>query len=884
MGLGLRNLLSGGASAAAMLAGGLSARAQAAAQAPAAETLPLDPTLLVTGSAVLFAFAAGLWAVRLSMASRTATVDWSRRLAKMEASLERSESVLASHPGLVLVWNDAFEDIESGWGEPRVLGGPAALASLLTFASEDPGAFLRPADALLDAFGDLPVDEDAGDMQRLRDKVRALRSHGVSFSGSVVTEEGRAIDCDGRVAGDQVTLWLTDPAVRLAEEAGVVGQARDRAADLHGALNQLDRAPMAAWRRSPDLKLEWVNKAYVEMVEAVNMEQVIDEQIEIDPAFRRLAERAEKELPRSGRRAIDDIAAVTVRGQRRMLRIIETALHGFGEGSLGGLAIDITRQDRAQEDLRRHQEAHRKTLDQIPSAVAVFGAQQQLDYYNQAFLDLWKLDDADLRARPSHGEILDKLRHKGALPAQSDFGAWKKSQLRLYTEEAADSASAAEGTAPDEFWNLPDGRMLNVKSQRHALGGVTVVFEDITETLSLRSQFQTQIDVQRATLNNLAQGVAVFGADGRLALYNMAFRSMWSMESAQIAERHFDEIKTHLLEAAPQAEEAFAGIKRRIVSFAPEDRVASVGDEIALEDGKSYLYATSPLPDGATLLTFLDITDAKERQKELETRNQILEETDRIKTRFVDHISYQLRDPLTSIIGFAQFLEMPTTGELTDRQKDYVASILMASDRLLALVNDIIDLAAIDAGQLQLDRTDVDVRSLLEKAATYATLKAEHAEVRLRVQCPKDIGTIEADEKRLRTVIFNLLSNAFAFTEAGGEVVLGAAREDGAVRLWVQDTGRGVSPADQAKVFDRFESAGPGAGAGVGLALVNSYVKLHGGLVRLSSREGSGTLVSCHLPTDASTGELDLPPVDEEEGVSLDALEDAVRNARRAAE
>ena len=808
----------------------------------------LDPTIAVTGGAVAFAIGAALWAVRLSSASHTLTADWSRRLATMEAEMERSESVLASHPGLVVVWNDALDDIEEGWGAPRVLGGPAALASLLTFASDDPDAFLRPADALLDAFGGLPVDDDTAEPERLRDKVQALRRHGVSFSGSVVTAEGRSIDCDGRVAGDQVTLWLTDPAVRLAEEAGVVGQARDKAADLHGALNQLDRAPLAAWRRGADLRLEWVNQTYVEMVEAVNAQQVVDEQIEIDPAFRALAERAAKEITRSGRKAVDDVAVVTVKGQRRSLRIVESALSGVGEGALGGLAIDVTAQAQARGELRRHQEAHRKTLDQMTSAVAVFGGQQQLEYYNQAFLDLWRLDDADLRARPSHGEVLDRLRHTGALPAQSDWAAWKASQLRLYTEEAGDAASADEGAAPDEIWNLPSGPTLKVSAQRHALGGVTVVYEDVTETLSLQSQYKEQMGVQQATLNNLAEGVAVFSADGRLALYNRSFREMWGMEQVQMPRRPWDEIAEHIAQKAPGNDDALAAIKRRIVSLEAEHRVPAEGAEIVLDDGRTYAHATSPLPDGATLVTFLDVTAAKEREKALEERNQLWEETDRLKTKFVDNVSYQLRDPLNSIIGFAEFLEMELVGELNDRQKDYVASILTASHTQLDLVNDIIALTAIDAGKLDLDLEEVDMQALVKKAVTFATLKAEDAEVQLRLDMDEAPLRMMGDEKRLRQVMFNLLSNAFAATDPGGEVVLTAKRDGDAIVIGVTDTGRGVSPENAAHAFDRFESSGPGAGAGLGLTLVDGFVQMHKGFVRLETIEGAGTTVTCHLP------------------------------------
>ena len=186
------------------------------------------------------------------------------------------------------------------------------------------------------------------------------------------------------------------------------------------------------------------------------------------------------------------------------------------------------------------------------------------------------------------------------------------------------------------------------------------------------------------------------------------------------------------------------------------------------------------------------------------------------------------------------------------RQKDYIASILSASHHLRDLITDIIDLAAIDAGKMALEPEEIDIRDLLKSAATYAALKAEDTQVSLTVECPRDIGAITADPRRLKQVLFNLLSNAFAYTGAGGLVVLGADRAPGLVRIWVGDTGRGVSPEDQAKAFDPFESRGPSAGAGIGLSLVQRFVSLHGGWVRMESEPGRGTRVTCYLPARAA--------------------------------
>ncbi len=830
-----------------------SAYAQEAESVSATLLEKVDPSHIFMAGTVMLAVGAVAYATRLINSNRNAAVTWSQRLAEMEARLDKSESILAAHPGLVLVWHDGYSEIEDGWGTPRVLGGPAALASILTFADDAAAALQNPAAALLNKIGELPLEEEVApeDVRKLKDRVKELRRHGVAFSGSIVTDEGRSIEVDGRVAGDQVTLWLTDPAVRLAEDGNFIGKARDRAADLHGALNHLDRLPMATWRRGPDLKIEWANNAYVEMVEAINLEEVTESQIEIDPTFKKLAERAQEEFRRnSGRRIVDDIVVVNIRGMRRVLRIMEQSMHGAGEAGLGGIAIDITKLDKAQEDLRRHQSAYRTTLNQMPSAVAVFSVNQQLDYYNQAFLELWKLDDAELRTRPYHGEILDKLHHNSRLPAYADYGKWKEEQLTLYTESQLDGRSI-DGAAPDEIWSLPNGKTLRVARQRHPLGGVVLIFEDITENLRLETNFNTQISVQRATLNNLAEGVAVFASDGKLRLYNRAFQKMWQFDPVELSEQpDFEILSTQFSQLAVEQTDAWQNLKGRITSFAPEDRVPITHAEVPLKDGRTFAYATAPLPDGATLLTFLDVTDSREREKELQERNEWLETADRIKTKFVNHISYNLRNPLNTIIGFAEMLETEMFGTLNDRQKDYAASILSASNHLLDLINDIIDLAAIDAGKLDLEVAKINVAKTLENAATYAALKAEDSAIGLKLDIDEDVGSMIADEKRIKQVLFNLLANAFAFTDEGGEVVLGASRDGNTIRLWVQDTGRGVSPEDQAKAFDRFESRGPGAGAGLGLSLVKSFVELHGGWVRLSSREGGGTLISCHLPTD----------------------------------
>ena len=833
---------------------GLATAARAADSASSASVSALiaqtDPVIFGAVGAASLAVAAVVWAMRVSAASQNQSVDWSTKLAEMEAQLEKADAVLSAHPGLVLVWEDDYAAIEQGWGAPKILGGPAALASLMSFsAASDDGA--TPAERLLDTLGDLPLEDDgeAGAEKPLREKVRELRAHGIAFSGSVMTAEGRAIEADGRVAGGQVALWLTDPAARMAEDTGIMGKVRERTADLHGALHFLERAPLPAWRRGADLKLEWVNKAYVDAVEGATPASVLNDQVELDPAVRRIAEKAAAE-----KRTVEGRVIVNISGERRVLKVSETPMHMAGAASLSGFAVDMTELDRTRTDLKHHLEANRRTLDQIPSAVAVFGAGQELRYHNQAFVKLWRCEEAELLGQPTHGELLDRFAHAGKLPEQADYAGWKKDQLKLYTGDLSAPGSERDGDAPDEIWHLPDGRTLHVARSRHPLGGVLILFEDVTEKMQLERRFNTQIKVQSTTLNNLAEGVAVFSADGSLRLHNEAFQKLWRLDESRLAGApHIDRVIALLAEQTKEAESALEEIKRRATSMSPEGRRAIEDAALTLTDGRVFAFGTEPLPDGATLVHFLDVTDSKEREKELKERNALLEEIDRQKSKFVDHISYQLRTPLATIIGFSEMLDGQMFGVLNDRQKDYIASILSASHHLRDLVSDIIDLAAIDAGKMTIDRADTDIRDLLESAATYAALKAEDTQVELKVECPKEIGALSADEKRLKQVLFNLLSNAFAYTNAGGVVTLGADRAPGLVRLWVQDSGRGVSPEDQPKAFDPFESRGPSAGAGIGLALVKRFVDLHGGWVRMESAPGVGTRVTCYLPIRAAT-------------------------------
>jgi signal transduction histidine kinase len=238
-------------------------------------------------------------------------------------------------------------------------------------------------------------------------------------------------------------------------------------------------------------------------------------------------------------------------------------------------------------------------------------------------------------------------------------------------------------------------------------------------------------------------------------------------------------------------------------------------------------------------------------ERALREGNEALVEADKIKVDFVHHVSYELRSPLTNIIGFAHFLGDLATGPLNDKQREYLGYLTTSTNALLAIINNILDLATIDAGTMTLNYGPVDIRATMDAAAEGVQDRLTQGDISLNIRVAPDIGSFVADELRVRQTLFNLLANAIGFSAAGETVTLAAQRLKDAVVFSVTDHGPGI-PADvQDKVFDWFETHSLGSrhrGTGLGLSLVRSFVELHGGTVTLDSAVGSGTTVTCVFP------------------------------------
>jgi signal transduction histidine kinase len=237
----------------------------------------------------------------------------------------------------------------------------------------------------------------------------------------------------------------------------------------------------------------------------------------------------------------------------------------------------------------------------------------------------------------------------------------------------------------------------------------------------------------------------------------------------------------------------------------------------------------------------------------LRESNEALEAAGQMKLNFVHHVSYELRAPLTTIIGFAHFLSDPATGPLTPKQAEYLDYVTKSTNALLALTDSILDLATIDAGAMKLELGPVDICEAIAAAAEGIQDRLATDRIRLEVEAAANVGSFVGDERRVVQVLYNLLANAVGFSPQGASVRISARRTERNVVFSVSDSGPGIAPDVRDKVFDRFEGYSHGSrrrGPGLGLSLVESFVQLHGGKVRVDSIVGMGTTVICEFPIE----------------------------------
>ena len=763
--------------------------------------------LTFTLSLLLFSMLAVIVLLRTRRTANESATRMREEIGALRAERDRLKTLLLAEPQVLVSWS-AGADVPEIVGNADIIVPGGAQQRVLAF-----GAWL-----------------DAAQAQAMEHAVETLRGEGRGFVTTLTTRSGHPVEAEGRAVGGSAIL-------RLREVGGVERELKDLTSrherltgDLALMRGLLDTLPAPVWARDRDGRLIFVNSAYARAVEAADAGDAVAREIELlDRGGRTEVERART----SGEAYAGRLPAI-VRGERRMFDVVDVP---NGDGS-AGMAIDRTEAQAMRAELRRMVEAHRRLLDQLATGVAVFNVDRKLSFYNNAFRSLFDLDAVFLDQTPTDGSVLDRLRADRKLPEQQDFRQWKQQLYEAY-----------RAVEPQEhLWHLPDGRTLRVVTTPNPEGGVTYLYDDVTERLDLHRRYDALIKVQSETLDNLGEAVAVFGSDGRVRLHNPAFQRMWKLAPEALDQHPHVEAVAAWCQALHDDNAVWRGLRAAVTAIESREPIAA---RIERRDGAMIDMTTMPLPDGATLVTFQDVTDSVNVERALRERNEALVAADAIKIDFVHHVSYELRSPLTNIIGFANLLGDAAFGTLNVKQHEYLGYITTSTNALLAIINNILDLATIDAGAMTLNLGEVDIRASMEAAAEGVQDRLVKNSIRLDIRAASNIGTFVADDRRLRQVLFNLLSNAIGFSPAGETVTLAADRQPDAVVFTVVDRGPGIPPEQKDKVFDWFETDPRGSqhrGPGLGLTLVRSFVELHSGTVTIDSTPDQGTVVTCVFP------------------------------------
>ncbi|NTF43983.1 PAS domain-containing sensor histidine kinase [Rhizobium rhizogenes] len=686
-----------------------------------------------------------------------------------------------------------------------------------------------PQDNEFLAFGRWLKSWSAGELDKAIDK---LRGNGQSFDMVVETNRDEILEAQGRISGGRAFvrfIALNNLRAELAE----LKIERDRLMTSISAFqNLLDAIDLPVWQRDADGKLTWINQAYSEAVEAVSTDEAIREEREFLTTVARERIRAST-TPES---PFHDKISTVVRGNRTFFDVVNVK----SPNGSAGIAIDVSEAESVRAELARTLKSHAETLDHLATPVAIFDGDRRLQFYNQAFVQLWELDIAFLEKRPDNSELLDRLRGAKKLPEQLNWKTWKDGVLSVY--RALDTQS--------DLWHLPNGQILRVFATAHPQGGATWVFENLTEQVDLETRYNTLVMVQGETIDHLSEGVAVFGPDGRIRLSNPAFRILWNITETQAKPGTHIQV---LAEACAPSYDQPDGWKRfaeQITSF--EDERPSSQGTLELYSNLVLDYAVIPLPNAQTMLTFVNKTDSVRAERALTEKNDALLKADELKNDFVQHVSYELRSPLTNIIGFTDLLKTPGIGSLNDRQAEYIDHISTSSSVLLTLVNDILDLATVDAGIMRLNYSEIVLSDLLDEVSMQIADRLQESGVTLEITVPSHLGSIVADQQRLKQILLKLLTNAANFAPEGSTIALKCGREGTDFVFSVADKGPGISEDLINTVFNRFASNGKGgkrSGAGLGLSIVESFVSLHEGEVSIESQPGKGTTVTCRIPS-----------------------------------
>jgi two-component system cell cycle sensor histidine kinase PleC len=399
-----------------------------------------------------------------------------------------------------------------------------------------------------------------------------------------------------------------------------------------------------------------------------------------------------------------------------------------------------------------------------------------------------------------------------------------------------------------------EGRWMQISERKTDDGGTVVIFTDITERRKAADELAEKSLALETTLENISQGITMIDDNLNVLAFNHKFLELLEFP-ADVFVKGFP------------LEQAFRFNAER-GEYGPGDVEVQVRERIELAkrfephvferwrpDGTVIEIRGNPMAGGGFVTTYTDISEHKQTEENLRQALIRAEDANQAKSVFLANMSHELRTPLNSIIGFSETLKSQLFGPLNNpKYREYAGDINASGAHLLDVINDILDISKIEAGEMKLAEENVDLPALVESAITLLGEQAQTQDITLNRNFPINEVRLHADPRSIKQIVINLVSNAVKFTPPGGTITLEIAiNNQNAVSLTVRDTGIGIKPENIATVLEPFGQVAdiysrPYEGTGLGLPLAKSLLELHGGTLHISSRPGEGTTVTASFP------------------------------------
>lgn len=708
------------------------------------------------------------------------------------------------------------------------------------------------------------------DAENLSLAFNRLKQNGQPFEVDVSTLTNKNIKIRGSriiIGGlETITLWCQNITETFHIMSDIESNLFAAQEEINSLREVLDTIPVQVWKRNNKLEIIYCNKAYADSLNH-SPEKVILNNIPLIPGAifgqgHSLAEtvRKSKKPQRISQFAVID-------GVRRRLSINELPA---ANDEIIGYALDITKSENLSSNIDKIVTANHEVLENLSTAIAIFGEDTRLSFFNSTYQRLMKLEASWLHSNPTYGEILEERRNNRQIPEHADFQVFKKEQLALFTSI----------TSPlQELLHLPSGKSLRVVVAPYPLGGLIFIYEDVTDSLVLQRKNNTLLAVQKETLDHLYEGIMVFGSDNRLKIVNQAFLKIWNINDTSIEELkgcHLSEMMDMMKSGLDYGDDWKVFRANAISNFT--DRINKTG-KLTKIDNSVILFTYTPLPDGAHMHSFMDITDTYKVEQAIMEKNEMLKTSQNLRFELISGISIELREPLNSVIGFAELLLNQYFGNLNQKQLEYCKYILSSSNQLNELIENLMEMVSIDLEEEKLHISSFPLKETLEEVVGSISKRAQEKNIDIIRTYDKDDLIYEGDRIRIKQAIFNVLINAIHFSSLNGKVNLRLTVDDKNVKIIISDNGEKYrDPSPSRKVFQRSNSKSVNFinsdANNISMPLVRSLLKMHGGSLHTAFNDAERcTSVICSLPLNS----ISEKKVDEE-ATSSDTLEKVINS------